>query len=164
MRPYLDDYKITGFFPDLGLGYYHYKSDAALDLSYRSYSVSLIGFDIDQSIIRKSFALELYKFLGDYHGFVPFIGPLVSRENFNVTETESVAVTLEKTYNFWAAGIIAGWDIRPRRVDWWGVRTNIRYFPILDLELNSSAGFSLNQIEVNFLQLIIYPNRLVPFK
>lgn len=161
MRPYLDDYKITSLFPDLGLGYYHYKRDAALNISYRGYSMELKGFDVQQSVKRRSFAFELYKFVGDYHGFVPFIGPLVSRERFGVKETQSGVTTIDNQYDFWAAGVIGGWDIRPRRIDWWGVRTNIRYFPGLNLKLTGSHSLALSQLEVNFLQLIIYPTRLM---
>ncbi len=158
-RPYLEDYKITDLFPDLGLGYYHYRTDAAINLSYRSYNTKLDGFDVYQSVRRRSLAVEFYKFLADYHGFVPFIGTIVSRENIRLRETESSQTTINNEYGFWSGGIIAGWDIRPRRVDWWGVRTNIRYFPRIELDVNATQSISLNQIEVNFLQMILYPGR-----
>lgn len=159
-RPYLDDYKISNVFPDFGLGYYMFNPDASVNLSYRFYRASLTGFDVEQTVRRKSLALEAFKFFGDYHGFVPFIGPIVSREFIQVKEFENGAVTIERAHNFWSAGIIAGWDVRPTNIDWWGVRTNIRYFPFLDLGMPADTSVDFRQIEVNFLQLVLYPNRI----
>ncbi|HTJ48469.1 MAG TPA: hypothetical protein VL443_03365 [Cyclobacteriaceae bacterium] len=160
VRPYLDQYKISRIFPDLGIGYYNYKLDASVNLAYRFYSVNQSAFDVSQTVKRKSIALEAYKFFFDYHGFVPFAGPILSRENIQVNESEASSNVLRKTYDFWTPGIIVGWDIRPTRVDWWGVRTNIRYFPWLQLPVSNNHNINLQQIELNFLQMIIYPNRL----
>jgi hypothetical protein len=160
IRPYLDDYKITGIFPDLGIGYYHYRFDAAINISYRSYTESLNAFDTRQSVGRKSLAIEVYKFFMDYHGFVPFAGAIASCERLRFHETENNQTIFNNQYSFWTPGIILGWDIRPTRVDWWGVRTNIRYFPLLKLNVDSGQKIDLRQIELNFLQFVFYPNRL----
>ena len=160
VRPYLDQYKISEIFPDLGLGYYFYQLDGSINLSYRSFDAELEAFDVHQSVDRKSIALEVFKFFGDYHGFVPFVGPTISREFTRVIEIENRNVVLDKIHSFWSPGIILGWDVRPTRVDWWGVRTNIRYFPLLQLSVSSNYEIDFQQIEVNFLQLVIYPNRL----
>ncbi len=160
VRPYLDHYKISGIFPDLGLGYYFFKPDASINLSYRSFNVELSAFDVHQFVERRSIALEVFKFFGDYHGFVPFIGPTISKEFIQVKEIENGNVVLDNIHSFWTPGIILGWDVRPTRVDWWGVRTNIRYFPLLQLPVSSNQHIDFQQIEVNFLQLVIYPNRL----
>ncbi|MBC7486153.1 MAG: hypothetical protein H7282_05325 [Cytophagaceae bacterium] len=161
-RPYLDDYKITSIFPDFGLGYYNYKWDAAVNLSSRFYTASLSGNGVKQTIKRTSFGLEMYKFFGDYHGFVPFIGPVFSLENLSAVEEENNVEVFRASRSFVSAGIIAGWDIRPTRTDWWGVRTNIRYYPQLSLGVKDGLSLDLQQIELNFLQLIIYPNRFNP--
>ncbi len=159
VRPYLDDYKITSIFPDLGIGYYNYGTDAALNLSYRFYSASLNGHGVQQSVNRNSLGLEAYKFLGDYHGFVPFIGPIFSLESISAKEFENGVPIFSKQRDFIAGGIIAGWDIRPTRTDWWGIRTNIRYFPKLESTIDGIKSLNLSQLELNFLQLVIYPNR-----
>ena len=164
VRPYLDDYKITSIFPDLGIGYYNYGLDAALNLSYRFYSASLNGHAVQQNVTRNSLGLEMYKFLGDYHGFVPFIGPIISLESISARETENDVALFSKHREFIAGGIIAGWDIRPTRTDWWGIRTNIRYFPKLGINITGNKSLNLSQLELNFLQLVIYPNRFVAYR
>lgn len=164
VRPYLDDYKITSVFPDLGLGYYHYGMDAAANLSSRFYSATLSGHGVEQKVRRTSFGIELYKFIGDYHGFVPFVGPIISSESIVADETENGVKTIHKHKNFIAAGIIAGWDIRPTRTDWWGIRTNIRYYPGLSVAVDGPRTINLQQIELNFLQLVIYPNRFTAYR
>lgn len=161
-RPYLDDYKITSVFPDFGIGYYNYRMDAALNISSRFYAASLSGHGVRQDVRRTSFGLELYKFFGDYHGFVPFIGPVLSYETLAAKESENNVEVFNSRRSFLTAGIIAGWDIRPTRTDWWGVRTNIRYFPNLSMEVKDGLSLHLEQIELNFLQLILYPNRFYP--
>ena len=159
IRPYLDDYKTTSLFPDLGIGYYNYHLDAAVNISSRFYSVSLSGFDVYQKVNRTSFGLELYRFVGDYHGFVPFIGPILTYEIINGLEIESGKTVFNHGSNFLSGGVIVGWDIRPKRTDWWGIRTNIRYFPFLKLPATLGKHLDLQQIELNFLQLILYPGR-----
>lgn len=161
IRPYLDDYKITGIFPDLSIGYYHYRVDGNINFSYRAFKESLTAFDTRQSIERKSLAIEVYKFFMDYHGFVPFAGAIASWERLRFHEIENNQTIYAKTYSRWTPGIILGWDIRPTRVDWWGVRTNIRYFPLLKLKLDNGHTIDLRQIELNFLQFVFYPNRLI---
>jgi hypothetical protein len=160
-RPYLDDYQISNVFPDLGLGYYFYKYDFGINLSYRFLTSTLAAFDVDQSVNRKSVALEAYKFLGDYHGFVPFIGMAISQEFLRAKEVENGNILFDKKCSFLTPGIIAGWDIRPTQVDWWVVRTNIRYFPLLQIEVQPHLHIDFQQIEVNFLQFVLYPNRIM---
>ncbi len=164
LRPYLDDYKISSIFPDLGLGYYHYGMDAAATLSCRFYSMALNGHSVEQKVTRTSVGLELYKFLGDYHGFVPFVGPVITRESLVASEKENGQEVFHTHKEGFAGGIIAGWDIRPTRTDWWGVRTNIRYFPGLRLNVDGTRNINLQQIELNFLQLVIYPNRFSAYR
>jgi hypothetical protein len=159
VRPYLDDYKISGIFHDLGIGYYHYRWDGAINISYRAFKESLTAFDTRQTINRKSLAVEVYKFFLDYHGFVPFAGAIASWERVHFREIENNLLVHDRNYSFWTPGIILGWDIRPTRVDWWGVRTNIRYFPLLKIKPDSNYTIDLRQIELNFLQFVFYPNR-----
>ena len=158
-KPYLHDHQVTALFPDIGLGYYHYRYDAAVNLSLRFFRSNLYAYENDQKVKRTSIALELYKFLGDYHGFVPFVGGMISREDIRVQEFEKGIETYRNSRQFLSPGIIAGWDIRPTRTDWWGVRTNIRYFPWLNLKMPAGGQINLQQIELNLLQMVLYPGR-----
>lgn len=159
VRPYLDDYRITKLYPDIGIGYYHYNMDASINFSYRSYTAKLNAFDVQQSVLRRSLSLEAYKFFLDYHGFVPFAGAIVSYEYMRFHEFENHLSIHDRSKTFLTPGIILGWDIRPTRVEWWGIRTNIRYFPFLQMKLLSDYTIDLQQIELNFLQFVFYPNR-----
>ena len=59
-----------------------------------------------------------------------------------------------------ALGFTCGWDIRPDRKQAMFLRTSIRWFPSLALELDSNQEISFDNIEFNFIQLILFPNRL----
>lgn len=159
-KPFIDEHRVSTVYPDIGIGYYNYKLDATVNLSSRFFSSTLKAFGYTQQVKRNSLALEAYKFLGDYHGFVPFIGAIASYEKWRVRETENNAETFKRNYEFIAPGIIAGWDIRPTRTDWWGVRTNIRFFPDLTLAMPGNSRMNMQQVELNFLQMILYPGRI----
>lgn len=160
-KPFLDDHRVTTLYPDLGIGYYHYKLDATANLSWRAFRSRLSAYGSIQELRRHSFALELYKFLGDYHGFVPFAGGVLSLEQSRVREFEQGRLVLNRSHQYLSPGIIAGWDIRPTRTDWWGVRTNIRWFPFLKLDMPGESTINMQQVELNFLQMILYPNRII---
>jgi len=159
-KPFLDDHRVSKVYPDIGIGYYHYKLDATINLSNRFFSSMLNAYGYTQKVKRNSIALEVFKFLGDYHGFVPFIGGVISYEKFRVRETENETETFKRNYGFVSTGIIAGWDIRPTRTDWWGVRTNIRFFPGLKLDMPGGSKLNMQQVELNFLQMVFYTGRI----
>ena len=159
-RPWLDDHRVTTLYPDLGIGYYHYRLDATANLSWRAFRNKLSGYGASQELTRNSLSLELYKFLGDYHGFVPFVGGSLSLEKTRVREYEQGVLLLNRSNQYLSAGFIAGWDIRPTRTDWWGVRTNIRWYPFLKLDMPGNSRINVQQVELNFLQMILYPNRI----
>lgn len=160
-KPFLDEHRVSALYPDIGIGYYHYKLDASINLSYRFFSSTLRAYGFTQQVKRNSLALEAFKFLGDYHGFVPFVGAIASFEKFRVRETENGVETFKRTYEFISPGFIAGWDIRPTRTDWWGVRTNIRFFPDLSLAMPGNSKMNMQQVELNFLQMVLYPGRII---
>lgn len=159
-KPFLDDHQITNIFPDIGLGYYLYKPDLLINFSWRFYTSRLEAYGFKQTANRHSLAIEVLKFIGDYHGFVPFVGLIASREQWRVREVENAIETFNKPSSFLAPGINVGWDIRATRTDWWSVRTNIRYFPTLKMNMGNGQSLSLQQIELNFLQMVLYPNRI----
>ena len=60
----------------------------------------------------------------------------------------------------WATAIVFGWDIRPSvRGDWWLLRTNLRYFPKLQLNYGQNA-LSFQHLEFNFIQFVWYPQKM----
>lgn len=159
-RPFLDNHRVTVLYPDIGIGYYNFRLDAMANFSVRFFRSTLSAYGYTQVVKRNSYALEGYKFLADYHGFVPFVGAIASYEKYKVTETENGRETFVKNYSFLSPGFIAGWDIRPTRTDWWGVRTNIRYFPFLSLSMPGNSKLYMQQVELNFLQMVLYPGRI----
>ena len=68
------------------------------------------------------------------------------------------------TQNKITSAITFGWDIRPsKKGDWWLLRTTLRYSPNLNIEY-LNKNLSLQHLEFNFIQLVVYPQRLSKYK
>lgn len=147
--------------PDLALGYYLHKPDINFSSSFRSYNYKSDTYGVNQKSVRQSFAFEVTKYLFDYHGFAPFVGPVVSFENLTFEEKYKNTVVTEIQDQLPGYGLTFGWDIRPNRLQSFLLRTNLRYFPRLMLNENP-GNYSVNfrNIEFNFIQLIIFPGRM----
>jgi len=158
-RLYLEKYN-TSLMPDFSLGYYLHQPDLGFALGYRGYGTSTNAYGTVQQLQRKSLVFEATKFLLDYHGFVPFVGPAISYEKLNFKESFEGQLTNDLSQNKLGYGITFGWDIRPTRLINWILRTNLRWFPNLNLEVEKGKLISFDTIEFNFIQLIIYPNRM----
>ncbi len=154
LYPSIGRHRTPNLFFDLGLGYYHYKTDAHLNLAYRANRSERSAYGIEQSLRRRSLALEVFKFLFDFHGFVPFIGPHLSREWYELEESIDGNQQYQARQQQWAAGLTFGWDIRPDALQGAILRTNLRYTPTRDI-----SQVSFRQLEFNFIQLVIYPGR-----
>lgn len=143
---------------ELGFGYYLHRLDAAIRLSYRPLKQKESAYEYSSQMRTNSFAFETFKFIGDYHGFVPFVGPYLALNNYNYKETDEG----EKIYSFvenkLAYGLVFGWDIRISDVDWLILRTNMRYTPNLNFK-NNGLNYTNQQLEFNFIQLVYYPKR-----
>ncbi|MBY0426728.1 MAG: hypothetical protein K2Q22_13900, partial [Cytophagales bacterium] len=159
-RPYLDDYRISEIYPDVSVGYYHQNWDVGANLSYRNVQATLQAYGTSQTVKRHSVAIEGFKFFWDYHGFVPFVGLSLSHESIYFRETDPSGVKFDQWNNFFTPGLVGGWDIRPTRSDWWGIRTNIRYYPFLQWHVQNGTNIDLQSLELNFLQLVLYPNKM----
>ncbi|WP_421877993.1 hypothetical protein [Marinoscillum sp.] len=160
LHPHMDQPKTDGVFLDLGIGYFFHEPNIQINLAYRPLKTRLTGHGVDQLIKRKALSLEALKFLGDYHGFVPFIGPAISWENLAIDETDfQINASSAGSFQGFKPGLSFGWDIRPTNHEEWLLRTNLRYFPNLDVNMDSGQTFSLDQIEFNFIQLVWYPER-----
>lgn len=145
---------------DLALGYYWYKLDLDVDLSWRGYGQSMTAYDATETFQRRSLALEVKKYLVDYHGFVPFVGPIISHEWLEYEIVSNSRIQSQDSRLF-AAGLVVGWDIRPNRIQWFTLRTNIRYFPSINAANRlSTESIPFDNVEFNFIQMVVYPGRL----
>ena len=162
-RPYINKYS-TSIMPDFTLGYYLHKPDLNLAIGHRGYGTSTNTYGVIQQLNRKSFLFEATKYLFDYHGFVPFVGPTISYENLSFNENFEGQNTFDVNEKKLGYGLTFGWDIRPNRIQSWILRTNLRWYPNLFLEVEPNSKVSFDNLEFNFIQLIIYPNRMIKRK
>jgi hypothetical protein len=158
-RQYIMDYP-NSLMPDFALGYYFHRMDLNVTASYRGYNTATEAYGTKQELKRKSIGLEVTKFVFDYHGFVPFLGPVVTYENLRFNEKFEQKETYDLTDQKWSYGIAFGWDIRPNRLQSWILRTNLRWFPELSLNVEDELAVSFDNVEFNFIQLIVFPGRL----
>ncbi len=158
VRPYIEKYSPSILF-DHTMGYYFHQSDINIAANFRSHGTSTNTYGTYQYLKRKSIGLEVTKFLLDYHGFVPFVGPILSYENNRFLERFENIETFDVTKKYLSYGITFGWDIRPTRLQTWVLRTNLRWFPNLKLDLDNDQSVSFNNLEFNFIQLVVYPGR-----
>lgn len=145
---------------DIGLGYYLHDIDAHLNLAFRSMNSSQRALGLEQQLSRTSIGLEGYKFFFDYHGFTPFLGAGVSLDFLSARQQDRNETAVTVTGTKFLPYIITGWDIRPSGVEWFLLRTNVRYTPNATLTMpNSGNEIRFQDLEVNFIQLVINLNR-----
>ncbi len=156
---YFDNKPMPNLFPDMALGYHFSKAETVLALSYRPMVQHRKAFGELLSVNRQSVLLEGYKFLLDYLGVAPYIGLGLSRGTLSGNISLTPKPTIKNTEQ-WATAIVFGWDIRPSvRGDWWLLRTNLRYFPKLQLNYGQNA-LSFQHLEFNFIQFVWYPQKM----
>jgi hypothetical protein len=158
-RPFIPNYGIS-VMPEFSAGYYWHKQDVSLGVAYRGYSKNVDVYGIEQKAQRRSVAIEATKTIGDYHGFVPFVGPVVSYEKLSFREIKTNQLPFNGSQDKLGYGIILGWDIRPNRLMWFTLRTNVRYFPNLKFDTENKQSINFNNIEFNFIQMVVYPGRI----
>jgi hypothetical protein len=146
---------------DFGVGYLFHDAGIHLGVSYRDYTSRVESYDLEHLIRRRSIALEAFKFLWNYNGFVPFLGPSISYERWATGEFEGdTQLGQTQRKQMISPGIIFGWDILASPLETWVLRTNLRYYPFQKI-LGTDGNISrVDQFEFNFIQLVIYPNRL----
>jgi len=160
VRQSLPEHK-TALNLDFGLGYLFHRSGVHVGVAYRDYDSRVGSFGYQQILRRRSVALEGYKFLLDYNGFVPFLGLSLSYDRWAMGDFEgNIQVGEVARTEGIQPGLILGWDILPSPLETWVLRTNLRYYP--NLEINSVAGGKarVDQLEFNFIQLVFYPQRM----
>ena len=149
----------TSIMPDFGLGYYWHKPDINLAVVYRSYKSSSSAYGLSHIAARRSFGIEATKYVADYHGFCPFVGPFFGLENLEFKAIESRIRVKELEERKLSYGLTFGWDIRPNRIQTFLLRTNLRWFPTLELPVENGKNIAFQNIEFNFIQLVVFPER-----
>jgi len=160
IAPYIDNHKISNIFPEFGLGYYLCKLNLQFNFAYRSVKSKIAAYDFSQVVMRKALTFEICKFIFDYNGFDPYIGPAVSYEWLNVSETNQSGITTNQGWEGVKPGITVGWEIRPTKMMFLYLRSNLRYFPNLKVKMNDSKYVYLDQLEFDFFQVVFFPQRI----
>jgi hypothetical protein len=149
--------------PDIGIGYYFHRADVGVRLAYRTFSSTQEAYGYAWHLREHRLSFEGFKFLFDYKGFVPFLGISLSANHQNFETRDRGALSASGAGWMPVAGAVFGWDIRPSKTDWFILRSNLRY--------HLSAGITgdqydlrSTQIEINFIQLVIYPQRFSKLK
>lgn len=151
--PYFYDNYVASILPDLTFGRYFHKIDANVNLSYRTYGESYTGFDSEINTRRHSIGMESVKFLFNYLGFVPYVGPIVSYENLKTTVNGTDYIE-----NKMALGVTFGWDIRVTKTGTSLLRTNLRYYPNLHMTVEGEK-MMFDHLEFNFIQWVQFIGR-----
>jgi hypothetical protein len=160
VSPFLGQPKGVNAYLELGLGYYWHKGDAHLNLAYRNINSRATAYGQEQWMSRTALSLDMYKFIWDYHGFVPFVGISPSLERLQVEVRDGQTDYLvDQSAQRWRLGLVFGWDIRPNRLQSFILRTNLRYFPNLHID-GGGHRFHFDQLEINFIQAVFYLNRI----
>ena len=156
--PYMDPLLDWEVFPEISAGYYFYKPDFDVRLTYRPMRSKASAHGITQIASRQSLALEVYKNLFDYHGFVPFVGISLAAEWNRFEQSGTSIETIDVRQENIVPGLVFGWDIRPTKYSPWLLRTNLRYYPTAKMDVRD-LEISMNQLEFNFIQFVAFPQR-----
>lgn len=162
-RPFLSDPLPVSLCPDFGIGYYFEKPALDIRISARAMFFNQAGYGFQQKLDRVSVALEVYKFLFNYKGFVPFVGAFASYEYLHLTEKDNEVTLTNQEAHLPGWGFVLGWDIRPNKSDWWVLRTNARFMPYVNMKVQDE-NYVISQWEFNFIQFVFYPQRFAAMK
>ena len=155
----------ANFVWEFGLGYLLHNQGIHFGLSYRDNTSSRESYGLDHLIRRRTVAIEGFKFFWNYNGFVPFIGPSISFEKWAVGEFEGSELIGEvNRTKIISPGVIFGWDILATSLETWVLRTNLRYYPFQKIKNLEGRKSRVDQFEFNFIQLVVYPGRMVRIK
>jgi hypothetical protein len=153
--PFLADNMLNSFLlPDVTLGYHFAKPDINVGFAGRAMGFRAGAFEDQFRLGRVALSVEAYKFLFDYHGFVPFVGPMVSVDRLWMRHNGQTIAAATKP----SLGIVFGWDIRVTKTGTGLLRTNLRYTPGLHLDVQGEKVM-YNHLEFNFIQLVKFIGR-----
>jgi uncharacterized membrane protein len=157
--PWMDDHRVSDTYLHGSAGYYLHGPDLQFTLSFRQIKDRLEAFGHRHDLHRRSISLEAYHFFADAHGFVPFIGACLSHETIEAVHQAPGSSTIQASAQFVRPGVVAGWDIRPNRIQQFLIRTQLRYIPGLSLPFDEGGRIHADQIEADFIQLVVFPGR-----
>jgi hypothetical protein len=144
--------------PDLTFGRYFHEGDFNVGVTARAMWMKNKAYGTEVRLSRYTTGIEAYKFLLDYHGFVPFVGPMFSIEKLIFSENKVESSTLKP-----AIGIVFGWDIRITHTGNSLLRTNLRWTPNLYLKLKDEKVM-FDHLEFNFIQYVRFIGRAKVYK
>jgi hypothetical protein len=158
--PYMyNDMTNSLVFPEVTFGRYFYKNDFNVSASLRHITWTQKGFDTKLKHNRTSLAIEGYKFLFDYHGFVPFVGPSIMVDRLSVDVNKVNQANEIKP----VLGIVFGWDIRVTNTGTSLLRTNLRWAPGNHLDIKGDKVM-FDHLEFNFIQYVKFLGRNSVYK
>lgn len=158
LRPYLGGHTVS-VFPEFGIGYQHFRAKAFAGLAFRSIRSELKAYGTRQVLRRTAFTLEAARYLFDYHGFTPYAGLNLSCDLLSAKENDEGSETLSRRSTQFHPGLTVGWDILPDQLQWFVLRTTLRWSPLAEMPAGAEYRFSYRQLEFNFIQLVWYPSR-----
>ncbi len=152
--PWIDGDVAINIFPEISAGV-HWKNSATLShrtifqVAWRQFNYTLKGYESHYNLGYNSFAFEIAQTLFDYHGFVPFVGL-----SYNNVKT-SISGDISSKENLSLIGALFGWDILPIGTrSPWALRTNLRWYPKVELTLEDDQTVAFPNFEFNFIQWI----------
>lgn len=152
--PWIDNEVSASVFPEFSLGI-HWKRDKSLsqrtffNMSWRNFNQHLKGYGSDYKLSYSALSLEAAQTILDYHGFVPFVGL-----SYNMVETSISGDTSAKQKDN-LIGAFFGWDILPSGShDSWNLRTNLRWYPHIELTTREKTKVAFPNFEFNFIQWV----------
>jgi hypothetical protein len=161
---FLSDYEFMpdrpplSVYPDVAVGYYFNELDAGIRASWRPMKLSDNAYGFEYELRQQRLALEGFKFLFDYKGFAPFLGFSVGNDFINTQVRDGELPAMTDSQSVLSYGITFGWDIRPTKTQSTILRTNLRYI-VQGSDPGSMASVTGNHLEINFIQMVIYPSR-----
>jgi hypothetical protein len=158
-HPYLyNDMNNSFLVPELAVGRYFHKGDFNINAASRYMHWTRSAFDTKIKMNRISTAIEGYKFLFDYHGFVPFVGPSIMVDHISVNVNGQKHAETKP-----AIGIVFGWDIRVTQTGTSLLRTNLRYIPGHHVKIDNEK-LMFDHLEFNFIQYVKFFGRSKIYK
>ncbi len=158
-RPYLGKKSLGSIFPEAVAGYHFAKIRTHVLAVFRMNSSKWTAYGTKAKAQRIAAGFEAHAQLFDYHGFVPYVGISGGYEKLSYDEWENGVKQISADKEKLAAGIVFGWDIVPDKLQPFILRTNLRYFHDLGIDMDNGKKISLDQLEFNFIQFVYYPTR-----
>ncbi len=155
-RPFLHQEPISDLALDLAVGWWWREKETQFNISYREFTNSQDAFGLKNTISQTNTSLEVYSFIFDYQGFDPYIGLSLNQVEMSYYERDEGKIVWDKKETVNKPGLITGWDIRPTMNQFFVLRTNIRYTPDLEMELEEGKKVKFYEWELDLIQVVFH--------